>query len=126
MQLAIKTREVEWWFWAVTLAFIIFALIGWIPGYYIVMVISCIQILYFVKKEGGLMAFPTQVRIVYFAFTLFGLWAAVRFPFYIVLLIGTVMVTFTGRCFIALVLKVLPWNKNLAPGASCEIGTIEE
>lgn len=126
MQLAIKTREVEWWFWAVTLAFIIFALIGWIPGYYIVMVISCIRILYFVKKEGGLMAFPTQVRIVYFAFTLFGLWAAVRFPFYIVLLIGTVMVTFTGRCFIALVLKVLPWNKNLAPGASCEIGTVEE
>jgi hypothetical protein len=33
------------------------------------------------------------------------------------------MVTFTGRCFTALVLKVLPWNKNLAPGASCEIGS---
>jgi hypothetical protein len=49
-----------------------------------------------------------------------------RFPFYIVLLIGTVMVTFTGRCFIALVLKVLPWNKNLAPGASCEIGSAEK
>jgi hypothetical protein len=45
------------------------------------------------------------------------------FPLYIVLFIGTVMVTFTGRCFIALVLKVLPWNKNLAPGASCEIGS---
>ena len=123
MELAIQTKEVEWWIWAVTLAFIIFALIGWIPGYYIVMAISFTQIFYFAQKEGSLLAFPTQVRIVYFAFTLLGLWAAVRYPFYIVLLIGTVMVTFTGRCFIALVLKVLPWNKNLAPGASCEIGS---
>ena len=123
MELAIKTKEVEWWFWAVTLAFIIFALIGWIPGYYIVMAISLTQIFYFAKKEGSLLAFPTQVRIAYFAFTLLGLWVAVRFPFYILLLIGTVMVTFTGRCFIAIMLKVLPWNKNLAPGASCEIGS---
>jgi hypothetical protein len=71
------------------------------------MAISCTHILYFAQKECSLLAFPAQVRIVYFAITLFGLWAAVRFPFYIVLLIGTVMVKFTGRCFIALVLKVL-------------------
>jgi hypothetical protein len=82
--------------------------------------------LYFAQKENSLMAFPTQVRIVYFVFTLFGLWAVVRFPLYFVLLIGTVMVTFTGRCFIALVLKFMPWNKNTARGASCEIGTVEK
>ena len=83
MELAIKTKEIEWWFWTVTLPFIIFALIGWIPGYYIVMAISFIQILYFTQKEGGLLAFPTQVRIAYFAFTLFGLWTVTRFPIYI-------------------------------------------
>ena len=33
MELAIKTREIEWWFWAVTFAFILLALVGWIPGY---------------------------------------------------------------------------------------------
>ena len=123
MELAIKTREVEWWFWAVTLAFILVALGGWVPGYYLVMAISFAQIIYFIQKEGNWKAFPTQVRIVYFVFTLLGLWAAIRFPVYIMLLIGTVMVTFTGRCFIALILKALPWNKNLAPGASCEIGS---
>lgn len=123
MEVAIKTKEVEWWFWAVTLGFILVALAGWTPGYYLVMAISFIQIIYFTKKEGSWSAFPTQVRIVYFAFTLLGLWAAIRFPMYIMLLIGTVMVTFTGRCFIALILKALPWNKNLAPGASCELGS---
>lgn len=119
----IKTRETEWWFWAVTVAFIMVALTGWIPGYYLVMAISFIQIICFAQKEGDWLAFPTQVRIVYFVFTLPGIWAAIRFPFYVLLLIGTLMVTFTGRCFTALVLKVLPWNKNLAPGASCEIGS---
>ena len=126
MELAIKAREVEWWFWFVTLAFIISALSGWLPGYYIVMVISCVQIWHFAQKEGGLMAFPTQVRIAYFVFTLFGLFPAVRFPLYILLAIGTIMAKFTGRCFIALVLKRLPWNKNLTPGASCEIGSAEK
>jgi len=121
MELTINVKDVEWWFWAITLAFIILALISWVPGYYIVMALSGIQILYFTKKEGSLKAFPTQVRIAYFAITLFGLWVAIRFPLYVLILIGTIMVTFTGRCAIALALKVMPWNRNVAPGASCEI-----
>jgi len=121
MELTINVKDVEWWFWAITLAFIILALISWVPGYYIVMALSGIQILYFTKKEGSLKAFPTQVRIAYFAITLFGLWVAIRFPLYVLILIGTIMVTFTGRCAVALALKVMPWNRNVAPGASCEI-----
>ena len=73
MQLAIKTNDIEWWFWAVTLGFILLALLGWIAGFYIVMSISFVQVLYFFYKEGGLTAFPTQVRIAYFVFTLLGL-----------------------------------------------------
>ncbi|MBE0549548.1 MAG: hypothetical protein IH627_18210 [Rubrivivax sp.] len=58
------------------------------------------------------MAFPVQIRLVYFVFTLFGLWPAARLPIYVVLLVGTFMVTFFGRCAIALVLKQLPWNRG--------------
>ena len=123
MELTINVKDVEWWFWAITLAFIILALISWVPGYYIVMALSGIQILYFTKKEGSLKAFPTQVRIVYFAITLFGLWVAIRFPLYVLILIGTIMVTFTGRCAVALALKMMPWNRNVAHGASCEISS---
>ena len=32
MELAIKTNEIEWWFWAITLGFIILALVGLVPG----------------------------------------------------------------------------------------------
>jgi hypothetical protein len=79
------------------------------------MVISAIQIIYFAIKEGSIIAFPTQVRIVYFAVTLFGLWATIRFPLYIFILLGTTMVTFADRCVLALGLKYMPWNRNIAP-----------
>jgi hypothetical protein len=110
MRPRIDATNIRWWFWAVTLAFIASAVAGWIPGYYVVMGISGAQVIFFLVQEKSLTAFPTQIRIVYFAFTLFGFWPEVRFFIYIVLLLGTVMVTFFGRCSIALVLKHMPWN----------------
>jgi hypothetical protein len=123
MEITVNIKEVEWWFWAITLIFMATALLGWSPGYYVVIALSGIQIVYFTQNEGSLKAFPTQVRIAYFAITLFGLWESIRFPVYVLLLVGTIMVTFTGRCVLALALKLLPWNRNVAPGASCEISS---
>lgn len=120
MVFADKTKEGEWWFWPVTQIFIILALAGWIPGFNFVAVISFTQIFYFAQKEGSLLAFSTQVRIVYFIFSLIGLWTKVRFPIFILLLFETIMITFAKRCFIAFLLKLLPWNKNYAFNASFE------
>jgi prepilin signal peptidase PulO-like enzyme (type II secretory pathway) len=52
---------------------------------------------------------------VYCIWTLTGLWAAVRLPFYVLLFLGTFMVVFFGRCSITLVLKQMPWNRDRAP-----------
>jgi len=109
-ELKTNTTDIRWWFWAVTLAFIVAAVAGWAPGYYVVIAISGIQVLFFLAQEKSLSALPTQIRIVYFAFTLFGLWPEVRMFIYAILLLGTVMVTCFGRCAIALVLKQMPWN----------------
>ena len=112
MQLKVDVNDIRWWFWAATLAFIIAAVAGWHPGYYVVIGISAVQVLFFLAQEKSLVTFPIQIRIVYFAFTLFGLWPEVRLYIYIILLLGTVMVTFFGRCSIALVLKHMPWNQG--------------
>ena len=112
MELKTSTTDIRWWFWAITLGFIVAAVAGWIPGYFLVMAISGIQVLFFLVQEKSLSAFPTQIRIVYFAFTLFGFWLEVRMFIYAILLLGTVMVTFFGRCAIALVLKQMPWNRG--------------
>ena len=78
------------------------------------MAISALQVLVFLVRERSVMAFPTQIRIVYFALTLIGLWVAVRVPLYIVLLLATLMVVFFGRCSIALFLRYMPWNRDRA------------
>ena len=82
------------------------------PGYYVVMSISAVQVLFFLLQERSVAAFPTQIRIVYFLITLFGLWPDARLFIYIILLAGTAMVTFLGRCSIALILKRMPWNQG--------------
>lgn len=120
MELRIETNKIDWWFWFITLVFIIIALFGWIPAFYAVIAISGVQVLYFGNTDGK-WAFTTQVRLLYFAVTLLGLWALIRFPLILLLLIGTAMVTFTGRCILALILKKMPWNKDMPEGASCEI-----
>jgi len=92
--------------------FIISAIVGWTAGYYAVMAISFIQVIYFIIKEKSIMSFPVQIRLVYFAFTLFGFWIGGRMYMFILLLLGTFMVTFLGRCSIALILKPMPWNRH--------------
>ena len=64
--------DIRWWFWIVTLLFIVAALAGWTPGYYVVMAISALQVVYFLIQEKSLSSWPVQVRIVYFAWSLFG------------------------------------------------------
>jgi hypothetical protein len=116
MEFAIEPNKIDWWFWAITLAFILIALFGWTPAYYVVMAISLTQVAYFSQKDGKI-AFTTQVRIFYFVVSILALWSAIRFPLFILLLLGTTMVTFTGRCMLALILKKMPWNKELTEGA---------
>jgi len=114
MKVKIEPTDAFWWFWAITLAFIVAAIAGWTPGYYAAILVSAIQVLVFLVRERSVLAFPTQIRIVYFAVALTGLWAAVRLPFYILLLLGTIMVVFLGRCSIAMLLKHMPWNRDRA------------
>ena len=120
MTLKIDVRSVEWWFWAVTLVFIVAALAGWTPGYGAVIAVSFVQTVFIAARTGSAVSFPSQVRIVYFAYTLLGLWEDGRFACYTLLAAGTVLVVFFDRCGIALVLRRMPWNKG-AENPQCKL-----
>lgn len=120
MKLKMDVRSIEWWFWAATLVFIIAALAGWTPGYAAVIIVSMVQAVFIVFRTGSAVSFPSQVRIVYFAYTLLGLWDAGRLYCYALLALGTVMVVLFDRCGIALVLKQMPWNKS-AENPQCKV-----
>jgi hypothetical protein len=47
MKFQINPGDIRWWFWFVTLAFMVAALLGWTPGYYIVIGISAVQVIFF-------------------------------------------------------------------------------
>lgn len=113
MKLKMDVTSIEWWFWTVTLVLIIAAVAGWTAGYSAVMLVSALQVVFFAIRTQSALSFPSQVRIAYFAYTLLGLWAAGRVYCYAVLILGTAMVVLFDRCGIALVLKVMPWNKGM-------------
>ncbi len=112
MQLKPDVKSIEWWFWTVTLVLIIAAVAGWTPGYLAVIIVSFLQAPYIALRSKSLLSFPSQVRIVYFAYTLLGLWEAGRLYCYAVLLAGTAMVVLFDRCGIALALRKMPWNRG--------------
>ncbi|MDH5398989.1 MAG: hypothetical protein OEX02_12640 [Cyclobacteriaceae bacterium] len=112
MKFKMQLDSFDWWIWAITLLFIILAVAGFSEGYYLVIAISGFQIVYVGIREKSLVAFESQVRIMYCALTLVGLWEVGRLYFYVLLLIGTVLVVFFGRCGVALFLRKMPWNKD--------------
>lgn len=111
MKFKIDLQSLEWWFWAVTLIAMISGLAGVPEGFIVVVLVSAIQVVYFWALRG-FMAFPTQVRTVYGAFTVIAFFDPTRI-LYAVLLVGTFMVTFFDRCIIARVLIHMPWNKDV-------------
>jgi hypothetical protein len=114
---AIMTRptrrtDLWWWYWVATFVLIAAALFGWTLGYGLVIVVGALQLGHSFIRNGSIASLPVQIRLVYFAVTLFGLWEGPRFYVYALLLVGTFMVAFLGRCGIALVLKRMPWNRG--------------
>ena len=111
MKLKIDFKSLEWWFWFITLIAMITGLTGIVEGFYVVILVSVIQFIYFMTFRG-FTAFPTQVRFVYGIFVTIALYDPTQI-FYWLLLFGTVMVTLFDTCFIARILILMPWNKNV-------------
>ena len=111
MKLKIDFKSLEWWYWFITLIAMITGLTGIVEGFYVVILVSVIQFIYFMSIRG-FTAFPTQVRFVYGIFVVIALFDPTTI-FYWLLLFGTVMVTLFDTCFIARILILMPWNKNV-------------
>lgn len=111
MKLKVDFKSLEWWYWFVTLIAMITGLAGIVEGFYVVILVSVIQFIHFTTSHR-FTAFPTQVRFVYGIFVIIALFDPTLI-FYWLLLIGTVMVTLFNTCFIARILILMPWNKNV-------------
>lgn len=114
MKFKIAPTTIDWWYWMLTLLAMSVGLLGRIEGFYAVLALSGIQFIHFLLKDG-IAALTTQVRLVYGALVMLALVDKSRLLFGL-LLLGTVMVTFFNRCFIAKVLLKMPWNRKTGAG----------
>ena len=114
MKPVIHPDTIEWWFWPIIFIFLLSGMIGWSDGFILVIIISAIQSVYFIVKEKGLKAFPSQVHFVYFLFTVIGILDPTRI-WYGLMTLSTFMVTFFDKCLLARILILLPWNKGVKP-----------
>lgn len=114
MNFKVNIKSSEWWFWTITLVFLMAAVAGWPAGYSAVILISFIQIPFIAFTSGSLFSFASQVRLVFFGLSLFGLWDGVNAYLYTTLIFGTGMVVLFSRCAISSVLEKMPWNGEVS------------
>ena len=99
----------DWWFWAVSLALLAMGLLGLRPGLLLFVLFSAIHTVVFILRDG-VSSVSAQVRLIYFVIAAVGLADPTRILL-LLLLIGTFMAVAFDRCFIAVMVRKLPWNR---------------
>ena len=93
-------RKTSWWYWLVTVVFLTAGVSGWVPGFYIAIALSAVQIVHFSIREGSTTAFPVQIRIAFLIWMVVALWEPLRFLYWIPV-VGTWTMVLAGYCFLA-------------------------
>ena len=105
------TRDIAWWFWLATDLALATALFADQAAIFAAIALAAIQVPVFARRGGGLVSFPAQVRLVYLALLVIGLWRPFGFIHWIQL-VGTTVMVLVGYCFLARCLSLLPFNRN--------------
>jgi len=106
-----RIRQISWWYWLVTGAFLAGALAGCPLGFAPAIGLTVAHTLHYLVLEGSAKAFPVQVRIGYLAWTVSGLWGPLGFLHWIQL-IGTAAAVLVDYCPMARMISLLPWNRR--------------
>lgn len=103
-------RDLGWWYWSVTVIFLIAGLFGWPWGILFAMALGLIQTGHALWLTGHVGAFGVQVRVVYVVMLIAGLWGPLRWVHWMQLA-GTTARVLIGYCFLARALSLAPWNR---------------
>lgn len=101
---------VGWWYWLATMPLLIAGVSGRAWGILPAMALCLVQAAHFAWREGGLTAFPIQVRAAYLLLLGIGLWAPMQWLHW-VQLVGTSARVAVGYCLLARIMSLMPWNR---------------
>lgn len=104
-------RDLGWWYWLSTIGLLASGLLlGRSEGIGMAITLCLVQVFHVSWLTRDLTAFPVQVRIVYLAMLVVGLWEPLHSVHWMQL-IGTSARVLVGYCFLARTLSLAPWNR---------------
>lgn len=106
-----RTKTVAWWYWLVTVAFLVVAVTGNPLGLYAAVSLCSVQVFHYGVRHRSVAAFPVQVRIAYLGLLLLSQAPGGQIILWVQLLGTTAMVT-VNYCLLARVLSLMPWNRD--------------
>jgi hypothetical protein len=106
-----RSFNLVWTYWLLIVVLLVVGLAGWPAGFMPVIILCSIQVLHFLWREGGVSAFPVQVRIAYLLLILVGQWDLLTFILWMQAL-GTTIELLLGYCTLARVMALMPWNRR--------------
>jgi len=103
--------DLNWGYWLLTAGLLAAGLSGWSAGIFLAITLTVIQIAHVIWLNRDLTAFPLQVRAVYLAMLIAGLWGPLQWIHWLQL-VGTSARVLTGYCLLARTLSLAPWNRR--------------
>lgn len=104
--------DLSWGYWLATAMLLTLGLAGWAKGVTAAIVLTAVQLVHFAHRVQGRDTFPLQVRVLYFAALLLGLWPPLAF-LHVVQLVGVWANVLVGYCLAARLLSLMPWNRRV-------------
>ena len=111
MELKLNVKSPEWWMWTVTLALLALGLLRMNWAFNLAILVSVLQVAYFIRKTGSWMDFATQVRWSYLVLILVARADASHFLF-LLMFLATALVVLFDFCVLTMALRRMPWNKE--------------
>lgn len=109
--LMLDPKDLGWWY-ALLACISLWLTLTLDPlAYMLALLIALIQLLHYWKIHGRLLAFPTQVRLAYFAYVLMAMPENLHWLLYLPA-VGTLARTLFGYCLLARTVSLLPLNQQ--------------
>jgi hypothetical protein len=106
-----RYQDIGWWYWLATVPMLAAGLYGYPQGFAAAMLLTAVQVVHYLWREGSVTAFPVQVRAAYLGLLLLAQWPLFYWLYWLQL-VGTSAMVLVDYCLLARCLSLLPWNRD--------------
>jgi CDP-diglyceride synthetase len=107
----IRLSDYTWWIWLSLACCLLAGLLVDPIYFFLAILISTIQAVWFLARERSVSSFPSQLRLAYLLLLVVLYVPSLRFLYWVPA-IGTLILCFSGYCLLARCLSLLPWNRT--------------